>query len=103
SLSRVSREYLADNQWVRVKRTVTPLMWITRLVAAGDDRTGRKAARAQDRRINFGTERFRSQSFAVPAQSFSGSRLGPFQNFNGAFESLFSYSQGSTHHFHFLF
>src|SRR5438045_9565827 len=78
-------------------------MWITRLVAAGDDRTGWNAARAQDRRINFGTEHFRSQRFAVPAQSFSGSRLGPFQNFNGAFESLFSHSQGSTHHFHFLF
>jgi hypothetical protein len=42
-------------------------MRITRLVAAGDNRTGRNAARAQDRRINFGSENFGSQWFTVPA------------------------------------
>src|SRR5438132_7616468 len=33
---RVARKNIEDNQRVRVKRTVTPLMGITRLVAAGD-------------------------------------------------------------------
>src|SRR5882762_7484721 len=77
-------------------------MRIARLIATGDNRTGRHAARAQDRRINFGAEDFGSQRFAVPAQSFSGAWLGRFQNFDGAFESFFGDSQRLAHHFHFL-
>src|SRR5438270_13943139 len=77
-------------------------MRITRLVTTGDNRAGWNAARAQDRRINFGAEGFGSQRFAVPAQSFSGSRLGRFQNFDRALESFFRDSQGLAHHFDFL-
>src|SRR5207248_9207549 len=78
-------------------------MRITRLVATSDNCPGRDASRSQDRRINFSPENFGSQRFAIPAQSFSGAWLGRFQNFNGAFESLLRSSQGSAHHFHFLF
>src|SRR5439155_12431472 len=99
---RIAWKNIEDNQRVCVKRTVAPLMRITCLVAAGDNRAGRIAARAQDRRINFSPENFGSQRFAVPAQSFSGAWFGRFQNFNGAFESSLRNSQGMAHHFDFF-
>jgi hypothetical protein len=78
-------------------------MRITRLVATGDNRTGRNTACAQDGRINFGPENFGSQRFAVPAQSFSSAWFRRFQNFDAALESFLGNSQGSAHHFDFLF
>src|SRR5262245_17651614 len=100
---RISRKNIEDNQRIGVKRTVTPLMRVTGLVATRDNRPRRNAASAQDRRINLGPEDFGSQRFDVPAQSFSIDLLGVFQNFDGAFESALRNSQLSAHHFDFLF
>src|SRR4029077_16698529 len=99
---RVAWKNIEDNQRIGVKRTVAPLMRSARLNATGDSRTCRNAARAQDRRINFGAEDFGSQCFAVPAQSFSDAWLGRFQNFDRAPESFFRDSQRFAAHFHFL-
>src|SRR5437016_1442656 len=52
--------------------------------------------------INSCLDSLQRQRFAVPAQSFSGTRLGRFQNFDRALESFFRDSQGLAHHFDFL-
>src|SRR5439155_15929095 len=95
---RIAWKNIEDNQRVCVKRTVAPFMRITCLVAAGDNRAARIAARAPDRRINFSPERFGTQRFAVPAPSFSGARFGRFQNFNRAFDASLRNSLDMAHH-----
>src|SRR5262249_3013761 len=101
SALRIAWKNIEDNQRISVKRPAAAVMRVTRLVAAGNDRPAGNAARAQDGGVNFRSEHFGGQGFVVPAHSFSGSRLGRFQNFNGALESSFRNSQRMTDHFHF--
>ena len=77
-------------------------MGVAGLVATGNDRACRNAARAQNCGIDFRAKHFGSQRFAVPAQSFSRASLGRFQDFNRAFESFFRDPQGLPHHCDFL-
>src|SRR6266478_2174719 len=55
---RVARKNIENNQRVGVERTKAALVRIAGLVAAGDNRAGRNAARAQDCRVNFRAQHF---------------------------------------------
>ncbi len=66
--ARVAGEDIQDDQRMRAQRPAASLVWIARLLAAGDDGVARRAAGPEDGGVDLGAQNFRCELAPAPAQ-----------------------------------